>query len=340
MGRLALVKESMKGQTITLLAATDNGWRTAEKIAQGLEGASLQRYHHGFRKALETAWLHADAIICVMAAGIVVRCLSSLCRSKYDDPCVIVVDEAGTHAISLLSGHIGGGNELTAVVARICGGTAVITTGSDVSGHTPLDLWCIEQNLSIDNPGLLSKLSARLIDSGSLGVFQDADYIENLPEDIVPCTKQRDADIVISLLLKAGPEQLRLIPRLRYIGLGCRRGASIDEFEQALQELEGHHGIDLKSVAGLASIDLKNDEAGLLEIGRRHKLPIRFFSKEELEIPQVPSRSEMVHKNIGIYGVCEAAAVLAAAKRGRPGRLIIEKIKWERITAAVAQAPF
>jgi cobalt-precorrin 5A hydrolase len=330
----------MKSANITLLAATEKGWRTAEKIAQGLEGASLQRYRHGFRKALETAWHHSDAIICVMAAGIVVRCLSGLCRSKYQDPCVIVVDESGTHAISLLSGHIGGGNELAAVVASICGGTAVITTGSDVSGHTPLDLWSIEQNLSLDNPGLLSRLSARLIDSGRLRVFQDKVYIDNFPEDFVPCAKQRDADIVISLSLEAGENQLRLIPRLRYIGLGCRRGASLDEFEQALQELETLHGINLKSVAGLASIDIKKDETGLLEIGRAHQLPIRFFSKEELDIPQVPSRSETVHKNIGIYGVCEAAALLAASSGGRAGRLIIEKIKWERITAAVAQAVF
>jgi cobalt-precorrin 5A hydrolase len=322
-----------------ILTATSSGREIAWRLQEELSGSELLEAERGVRKALETAWFSFDAIVCVMAAGIAVRCLSGLCRNKYDDPCIVVVDERGHHAISLLSGHIGGGNLLAQRVAEICGGTAVITTASDVTGHTAVDLWTVEENLSVVNPDRLASTSAKLIHQGFLKIYQQSDFIKSIPKDFHPCTKRHDADIVIGL----APDMesaLMLIPRVRYIGFGCRRGATVDEFKRAIVDLEAHDGLDLRSVGGAASIDLKSDEQGLLELAALFKWPLRFFTKKQISSVTGTAKSEIVHRKIGVFGVCESVAILAASGKNSRGRLIIKKRKWERITAAVAEVAY
>lgn len=322
-----------------IIAVTAAGRQLALRISRELPGAEVLSYKQGVRKALEQAWNSYDSIVCVMAAGIVVRCLNGLCRSKYHDPCIVVVDETGRHAISLLSGHIGGANSLAGKIADICGGTPVITTASDVSGHTAVDLWTVDENLAIANPERLAATSAKLLEHGVLKVYQQANYIKSLPKDFQPCTNRQDADIVIALVHQPGTGLL-LIPRIRFIGFGCRRGATVDEFKQALADLEEQDGLDLRSVGGAASIDLKSDEEGLLRLGVLFNWPIRFFTKKQINSVAGPTKSDIVHQKIGVFGVCESAAILAASGGGQSGRLIIKKRKWERITAAIAEAEF
>lgn len=325
---------------IALLAITDKGWKTAEKIACALPGADLKHYSSGIRAALERAWFEYDAIVCIMASGIVVRCIAGLCSSKFTDPCIIVVDENGRHVISLLSGHVGGGNQLARQIAAVSGGTAVVTTASDVSGHTAVDLWSIEQNCTVANPEKLAGTAAQLLRAGSLRVFQDRPFVKILPEDFQLHENAADADIVISLSNRYLHDGLHLIPRIRHIGFGCRRGVGIEEFKQVLAELESTHGVDLRSVAGLASIDIKRDEAGLIELQHHYNWPIRFFTKEEINEIKVPGESDVVFARVGVRSVSEATALLAASGKNRDGRLIVEKIKWQRITAAVAETAY
>ncbi len=323
-----------------ILAATRKGMALAGSIQAGLEGSEIYDYRSGVKKALEEVWHRYDGIICVMAAGIVVRCIAGLCRSKFNDPGVVVIDEAGSYAISLLSGHIGGGNRLAQQVAAVCGAAPVITTASDVSGHTAVDLWSVEQNLEMRNPEMLASTVRRLLDSGSLKVYQQGGFIKNLPADFKSCTNPEDADIVIALNWSEEQSRLVLVPRINYIGMGCRRGTRLDEFETVLADLGSLHGLDLHSVAGIASIDIKKDEEALLQFASRHNWPLMFFDSARIEAVPVPSRSETVHRHIGVYGVCEAAALLASSSGNEAGRLIINKIKWQRITAAVAQRAY
>ena len=322
-----------------ILAATQNGMQLGKRIEAQLAGSEIFRYRNGVRKALEDAWYRYDHIVCVMAAGIVVRCIAPLCRNKFDDPGIVVVDEAGTHVVSLLSGHIGGANRLAERIATILGAVPVITTASDVRGHTAIDLWAVDQNLAFRNPEKIAPTAGRLLDNGSLNIYQQKDYVKNLPDDFRACHNPHEADIVIALNWSE-EDRLVLVPRINYLGLGCRRGVSIDEIQDALDDLQNLHGLDLDSVAGVASIDIKKDEAALLRIAEMRKWPVRFFDKERIGSVPVPSRSEVVHRNVGVYGVCEAAALLAAATASTNGLLIIRKVKWERITAAVAQRVF
>lgn len=322
-----------------ILAATQKGRQLGERIEAQLEGSEAYLYNKGVRKAFEDVWHRYDHIICVMAAGIAVRCIAPLCRNKFDDPGVVVVDEVGVHVISLLSGHIGGANRLAEQIASILGGTPVITTASDVSGHTALDLWAVEQNLGFRNPEKIASVAGRLLEKGWLNIFQQTDFVKNLPDDFKACKNPLEADIVIALNWRED-DRLVLVPRVNYLGLGCRRGVSLDEFSEVLDDLKKHHGLDLDSVAGVASIDIKKDEVALLRIAELHKWPVRFFDKAQIASMPVPSRSEVVHRNVGVYGVCEAAALLAASTASANGHLLIRKVKWERITAAVAQREF
>jgi len=322
---------------IAILAVTKKGYKTAEKIKQSLPDSVIVDSPAGVRLALEHIWPRYDGIICIMAAGIVVRCISGLCHSKYSDPCVVVIDEHGNFCVSLLSGHIGGGNKLAIKVATLCKGTAVISTASDLSGHTAVDLWSIENCLSIINPERLAATSARLLNSGELKVYQERPYGISFPDDFKLCKHSSRADVVISMTPDKESSQLHLVPRINFIGFGCRRGTSVEEFEQALADIQEIKGVPLTSIAGIASIDLKMDEPALCEIAVLNKWPIRFFSKQALNTIQSPSISSKVFEKVGAWGVCEPAAMLAASNRGKQGHLIIGKMTWERITAAIAQ---
>jgi cobalt-precorrin 5A hydrolase len=322
---------------IAILAVTDKGRQLAKTISLLIDGCEVLPVENGVRSAIEAAWCRYDGLVCIMAAGIVVRCIAGLLRGKTIDPCVIVVDERGHYAISLLSGHIGGGNELAQRVAHGCGGQAVITTASDVSGHTAVDLWAVEQQCCIGNPQRLAAVTTRLLNRGFLWFFQDEHYIDRPPDDFRACAAAGDADLVISLRPPVAEASLHLLPRRRFIGFGCRKGVTEAEFERVVEDLQRRFDLDLRSIAGVASIDIKRQETALLRIANRYGWPIRFFSKELLNQVAVPSASATVYEKTGAHSVCEAAAILAAGSLDKPGKLIISKVKWKTITAAVAQ---
>ena len=323
---------------VAVVAITARGRETAAEIAARIPGARHIQAVSGIKDCIEQLWSEYDGIICVMAAGIAVRCISALIDSKYKDPCVIVVDEQCVHAISLLSGHLGGGNRLTELVSSECGAEPIITTASDISGHTSVDLWAVENNFFIATKKNLARVSSRLLDRSFLNLFQEKNYLAAVPEDFRIVPNKESADIVVGEDILPEDEQLHLIPRINYIGFGCRAGVEKHEFEEVVRILAEESGINPMTIAGIASIDIKKDEKGMLEFSREKKWPIRFFSKEKIrtvynEELEISSR---VEEKIGVYGVCEPAALLAAENRGIPGKLIVKKRKWKRITAAIA----
>jgi cobalt-precorrin 5A hydrolase len=274
-----------------------------------------------------------------MATGIVVRAIATLCRDKKADPCVLVLDEKGQFVISLLSGHLGGGNGLARQVAAITGGAAVITTASDVTGHTALDLWAAENNLRVQNPQRLTGFSAKLVNEGEVSFFSTLEC-DSLPADFKVVTEPALADIILSHGIfdpLEHPEALVLCPCNLYLGLGCNRGASAADFERAITELCRQYRLERCAIAGIASIDLKADETGLLQFASKNNLPIRFYTKDELNRVEGVSHSSAVMAATGASGVAEPAAMLAAGDGTTPGQLIVRKIKWKDVTAAVAE---
>lgn len=327
---------------IAVIALTRGGKELAGRIVAGLENSESCEITGGVLVTISRLWAHYDGLICIMAAGIVVRAIAPLCRDKKVDPCVLVLDEKGQFVISLLSGHLGGGNELARKVAAITGGTAVITTASDVTGHTALDLWAAENNLRVQNPQRLAGVSAKLVNEGEVSFFSTL-KCGRLPADFKVVDEQALADIILSygaIDPVEHPGALVLCPCNLYLGMGCNRGAKAVDFELAVTELCAQYRLDRRAIAGIASIDLKADEAGLLQFAHENNLPLRFYTAEELNRVEGVSHSAAVMAATGAKGVAEPAAMLAAGDgsiSGQLGQLIVRKIKWKDVTAAVAE---
>ena len=167
---------------IGIIAITQGGRELAARLCALLDDASLLEKEDGQKvaEAIAANWRHYDGFICVMATGIVVRAIAPLLVDKLTDPCVIVLDEKGRHAISLLSGHVGGGNALARKVAALLGGTPVITTASDTLKLVALDLWAKEQKLFVLSRKLLTTLSTLLVNQGQLSLYTDVE-VSSLP---------------------------------------------------------------------------------------------------------------------------------------------------------------
>ncbi len=331
-----MVAERFKAtMRIGVLAVTDGGHQLAAQIAASLAHAKVISIRTTLAQELPELWGQYDGFVLVMATGIVVRLIAPLLKDKKTDPCVVVVDEKGRFAISLLSGHLGGGNHLARQVAEVTNGQPVITTASDVLGHTALDLWAREQGLAVNDNPQLTAASAKLVNSGALRVFTDIVALP-LPADFVIVADPVEADCVISNRFGlVGEGVLCLIPRNLVVGIGCNRGTAAADIEVAFAEALAAHGLAEQAVCNLASIDLKSDEVGLLAFAESRQLRIDFYNKDQLNTVVGVSRSDTVLRATGAQGVAEPAALLSADS----DNLLVRKMKWKDVTIAVAQAP-
>lgn len=317
---------------IGILAITEGGKRLAANLAAKMLGALLLPQADGVAQPLARHWREMDGFICIMATGIVVRALAPLLQDKASDPCVVVVDEKGHHAISLLSGHLGGGNDLARQVAALTGGEAVITTASDTLGLAALDLWARDQDLVCESKEGLTQASARLVNIGSLRIYSEV-AIASLPQGLVAVDGPELADIVVSPRIGDYGGAVVFRPKNLVVGVGCNRGVPIAELRQACEELFVEQGLSQLSIRNLATIDLKQDEAGLLAFAKEQGWRIDFFSKEELNRVENVTVSEAALRNIGAIGVAEPAALLSAQSND----LLVGKRKWHNVTMAVAR---
>ncbi|MCI5196504.1 MAG: cobalamin biosynthesis protein CbiG [Candidatus Electrothrix sp. AW5] len=285
---------------------------------------------------LAQAWQKHDNLICIMATGIVVRGIAPLLQDKQVDPAVVVCDEQGQYAISLLSGHLGGGNLLAQRVADILKGQAVITTASDVLGHTALDLWCRDLGLAVTDKQGLTRSMAKLVNTGSVSLYSDY-QLPSLPKDITLTTELRCADLWITSCTEQQVEQqgraVLLHPKALVIGIGCNRNTSADEISNALDHVCQVNKLARESVSKLASIDLKSDEPGLLTFARSHNLSLDFYTPEQLNQVQGIAASAAVLRATGAKAVAEPAAILCSGN----GTLLVQKMKFPNVTVAIAE---
>lgn len=319
-----------------VLALTKGGKQLAETIAAKIEGCSYESSGESVGSALKKVWASYDGLICIMAAGIVVRSIAPLCRDKKTDPCVIVLDENGEFVVSLLSGHLGGGNKLAKRVALVTGGEPVITTASDVSGHTAIDIWAKENELTVDDPRKVTTVSAKLINQGFITIYSDV-LVNSFPSDFKEVSKVRGSDIILSHKRYPGNPALRLCPKNLVVGLGCNRDTGCNAFDGAVVELFEKENLDRNAIGAYASIDIKNDEDGLIKFAQETHCPLLFYSKDELNGVSGVSTSLAALSATGAKGVAEPAAILGATTETGPGKLIVRKNKWKDVTAAIAQ---
>ncbi len=286
-----------------------------------------------------------DGHIFIMSTGIVVRMIASLLKHKTEDPAVVVVDDRGRHCISLLSGHIGGGNALTEKVANILGATPVITTATDVNNVPAVDILAKGANLHIENPEAIKHINMAFLTGKRVRIHDPADLIRPLvPGKFVEKNVENFSfedsgagdvpEIYVSEhVAETGPMTLVLRPRTLVAGMGCNRNTPMAEMKELLFSVLGDRGLSPNSLDRIATVDIKCDEEGLLELADDLCLEMNFYTRDELgRVLEIETPSEMVEKHIGVKSVCEAAAILAAKR----GRLIVPKKNTRNVTVALA----
>jgi len=277
---------------------------------------------------------YCSLIVFVGACGIAVRTIAPWIKEKGTDPAVICLDEEGKHVISLLSGHIGGANRMTKAIAAGIGADPVITTATDINGLFAVDEWAKKNNLCIRDKNAVKKISSTLVDGHTVGFQSDFEIIGKIPEHLtLDGTCETGVCISLDESKKPYGMTLNLIPKVVYLGLGCRRDTSAEAIEELVLEILQKNNMTIQAIAGVGTIDLKENERGVLEFARKYSLPITFFSVNELDGVQGDfSGSGFVKQITGIDNVCERAAVLLSNQ----GKLICRKSVKNRVTAALA----
>ena len=273
------------------------------------------------------AWGTADAIIFVGAAGIAVRAIAPHVKDKFTDPAVVSVDEAGRFAVPLLSGHVGGANELALKVAALTGGQAAVSTATDVNGLFAVDVWARERGMVITDRVRAKEISAALLEGKGVGFASD--FGHPCPEGLTEAPAE--LGVWVTCKTGAGPfsRTLRLAPRGLILGIGCRRGTPAEAIEAAAEAALS--GYEPQAVAQVATIDLKQDEPGLLAFCAAHNLPLTVYSAAELAAAEGNfTPSDFVKGVTGVDNVCERAAVCAG------GAILVPKQAKNGVTVAVA----
>jgi cobalt-precorrin 5A hydrolase len=339
---------------IKILAMTPKGAALARRLCRELTGAQcwLSQAQVGERGDLvfsrlsdvfNEAFEQGENLICIMAAGIVVRSLAPLLKSKAADPAVVVVDEAGRFAISLLSGHLGGANELARQVARVLGGMPVITTATDVQGLPALDLLAVEYGLTIENLPEVRGISMALLEGRPVRVVDPQGYLVEIiaayPElfvlepDLDQALSAPGPAVYAGFRVRPWPaDWLRLRPRSLVAGMGCHKGTPEKELLDFIESTFKQEGLSLLALKALATIKAKKDEPGLQMAARSLGVEFLWFTAQELEAIPAPNPSTRVARHMGVVSVSEAAALKAGGVE-----LIVPKRKTANATLAVAR---
>lgn len=289
-----------------------------------------------------------DALIFIGATGIAVRAIAPFVQDKFYDPAVLVMDELGQFCIPLLSGHVGGANELAETISRLIGSQAVITTATDVNHQFAVDVFARKNGLKIADRELAKEISAELLTGRKVGFFTDFLWNGTLPKGL--CEGQfcdRNIQITINTdSLKDRSETcsrekdiLRLVPPVIILGIGCRKGTPAGHIQAAIHQLLKEQNLHPLSIAAIATIDLKKEEPGLLAAAEVLQIPVICYSSEELAaVPGDFTESAFVKQITGVGNVCERAALKAARERG--GYLVCHKTVYDGVTVAAARIPW
>ena len=320
---------------LAYLSFTEKGRQLAGRLAAAL-GGTAQRC--GASCSLE-AWTAAhfsqsDGLVYVGAAGIAVRAIAPHLKSKTTDPAVVVVDECARYAIPILSGHLGGANDLARAIGRVCGALPVLTTATDVNGVFAVDEWAKRQNCLVLNPERIKTVSAKLLAGGTVTV-QSSWPIAGQPPRNVCQTEDRGADVLLDIHPGTG-EKLHLVPRIAVLGVGCKKNVLPQTLETALAAFLDRTGVCEQAISAVASIDLKKNEPGLLDFCAAHGWPLKTYPAEQLrEVEGQFTPSAFVKGVTGVDNVCERSAVLASG-----GTLCQGKTARDGITMALALTPY
>ena len=387
---------------VLLITCSVRGYATMQKLAKKLENISGAEIiakvkcealpevsmKETVKACVDEYFEQVDAIVFVTASGIAVRSVAEHLTHKSKDPAIVCMDECSKHVISLVSGHAGGANALTQMLADVMWATPVITTATDVEGQFSIDDYAREHNLVVTDWAKAKAISAEVLATGAKPVWVDEAEVSQEEEKNACeiCKEQKSTGIDVGkiendgcenridgcgirvdgcgirvdgcengidvLKLQIGSYQvivtprdilpdekmLQLVPLCIVAGIGCKKGTSSDKIEHAVQDAFAKAGLRMEALCAVASIDLKKEEAGLLEFCETRNVPFETYTAEELQaVSGTFSASEFVTGVTGVDNVCERSAVKYASEHGaNDGELLLRKQAQDGVTVALA----
>lgn len=337
---------------------TDEGRLLADRLSQVRPGTVFGK--ENFKENLKQAFQEYDYLVCIMAAGIVIRILAPLIHHKTSDPGVVVMDQKGNYAISLLSGHLGGANDLAREMAAVSGGQPVITTATDVAGELSFDTFAKSHDMAIENIGQLKHVSGALLSGKAVTVITDCQFPDLAPDmdkgKLIPLSVKDAREGMMNSMTKTTTAVvidegfrlqeeyaagylavLYLRPRTICAGIGCKRGMDAGPIEEALRQVLKEEGLSPLSLKCISTIPLKASEPGILTTARHLDVPLVIIPTEEIEALDMESlnirQSDFVAKQTGVLSVSTASSYLASGQ----GIILRDKAKFKGITVALSK---
>ena len=332
-------------KNITIISFTKKGGDINKRLTDILSESditsyTLEKYRFDNRvKPLgnlkETVKRHFtdDAVIFIGAVGIAVRSIAPYIKDKFCDPAVLVIDELGRYVIPLLSGHVGGANELANYIGEALSAAPIITTATDINGTFAVDIFAKKNNLLISSRKLAKDVSAALLDNNCIDIDSDIKSIDvkELKKKLNP--KNKACDIKVRITDRIYDDTvLTLIPKNLYIGVGCKKNTDADKMWDFVNDIFRLEGLDIRAVESIGSIDIKRDEYAVKNLANRLNVPFLTFTKNELNsVSGDFFESEFVRKTVGVGNVCERAVCIQC------NNLIVKKTAREGMTVAIGR---
>lgn len=297
------------------------------------DGNNLLYLENGLASWTEEGFSKEDALIYIGASGIAVRSIAPFIKDKATDSAVIVIDDNGKFVISLLSGHLGGANELTNTIADYIRGIPVVTTATDVNSKLSVDVWAKKNNLHIGDMKAAKYVAAALLDESNVGLKCDFEVMKPLADHIVLKDK---GDIGINIALnddeKPFKTTLNLIPKIVSIGVGCRKNTSFEDIEDAIFTVLNSKNISIEAIKNMVSIDLKKNEEGIIAFAKKYNLDFKTYPAEVLGNATGDfTPSKFVSSITGVDNVCERSAKIGSNN----GEIIVRKTVKNSVTVAL-----
>ncbi len=324
---------------IAIITITDDAQGLAFELADHLEDdptvISVSIFHKNVKNALKTSFESYDCIICIMAAGIVVRNICGLIKNKLEDPAVIVVDDSGKHAISLISGHFGRANAITMKIAEIIGADPVITTATDVHNKMGIDALAAKYFLNITDSGKIKAINSVLLknETPDLYIPERFEFIFDDPMIRDSYNEYKSLDGNLKAVFE--DNELILKPRKLIVGIGSRKGISDSKIRKSIEKVIYQLDLSMDRIDAISTAEVKKNEEGIIKTASKLDLPLEIISMEKIKNLNDPqcSKSEYVMEKFGVIGISEPVALITA---GQGSKLIFRKTAFDGVTVAVA----
>ncbi|MGM9963972.1 MAG: cobalt-precorrin 5A hydrolase [Clostridium sp.] len=354
---------NLEDKKIAILSITNNGRELALRIKEIMKDVDVffikkdTDYKNdevivvnkGLKEFIPQIFDKYDYLVFIMATGIVVRTIAPLIISKFSDPAILVMDEKGNNIISLLSGHMGGANEMTLYMSDLINSHPVITTATDVNKKSSLDMIAKKLNGHIDDfRDNVLKINSMLVNNEEVHLYIDGNYKINhngftlydektdldKVRNLVVVTNKKDINEMLNKNIENLNEKIiKVTPKDIVIGVGCKKNTDSKHMKNSLIKFLAEYNIDINAVKEIGSIEIKKDEKAIIDLAKFLDVKFKTFSVEEIsKVDYLYEKSDWVKKNVGVYSVSDPVAHLLSE-----GRVIINKQKYDGITFSIGR---